>query len=449
MNHLLDLDWTWSGASDHAPKAGHVIRVQAASGSFSIPRRTAGTIARGSPVALDGVEGASASNFSITTVVTPAASGSSRPLTGGVAMARDSDTESASIQKSSSAGIIPGAASGERVGNSRLIPFGRPVVPVHIGHPAFVLDQGVDQSQRSPGGVIQPTRRPRQASAQVRQPPGRCSARPWQVSRSAAEPTVLAPLLSTMAASGGGRWVMIGVVQPAAGRPHDRVHVLGVLHQDGHDVVLPQTSLAEPCANRLARASNSSKLLTVGRIQDDGGLISADIRANLHAPRVRRGPATRAAGRNSAHHQPKIVCKSSPRGNSSASILQASVKTNNRTIDGLKRNRGNIAPCPWSTSGYVDQGIRQDPRIAVTPPSTAWSPRVVGAWLAMQRRRLIRNARLVATMHRHFGGVVVGAARETRPGMACIVIGNAISALNYEHLRQAYFISTTSSLATG
>ncbi|COZ52984.1 Uncharacterised protein [Mycobacterium tuberculosis] len=38
-------------------------------------------------------------------------------------------TESASIQKSSSAGIIPGAASGETCGNSRLIPFGRPVVP--------------------------------------------------------------------------------------------------------------------------------------------------------------------------------------------------------------------------------------------------------------------------------------------------------------------------------
>ncbi|CKR72320.1 Uncharacterised protein [Mycobacterium tuberculosis] len=143
------------------------------------------------------------------------------------------------------------------------------------------------------------------------------------------------------------------VVQPAAAsRPHDRVHVLVVLHQDGHDVVLAQTSLAEPMRQpvgaglQLVEADDRP-----GRIQDDGGLIGADIRANLHAPRVRRGPATRAAGRNSAHHQPKSFVKFST-WQLFWSILQASVKTGCRTLtDSSLEIRGCIAPCPWSTSG--------------------------------------------------------------------------------------------------
>src|SRR6185437_11189670 len=91
---------------------------------------------------------------------------------------------------------------------------------------------------------------------------------------------------------GGLRRGQVGVdrhvVQTAApSRPHHRVDVLVVLHQDGDRVTLAQTRLAEP-----ARQSVGAGLEVVesddgpGRVQDDSRFVGADIRADLHAQTV-------------------------------------------------------------------------------------------------------------------------------------------------------------------
>ncbi len=76
------------------------------------------------------------------------------------------------------------------------------------------------------------------------------------------------------------------VVQTAAaGRPHDRVDVLVVLHQDRDGVTLAQTGLAESMCQpvragfQLVERDHGSR-----RVQDDSGFIGADMLANLHAP---------------------------------------------------------------------------------------------------------------------------------------------------------------------
>ncbi len=132
-------------------------------------------------------------------------------------------------------------------------------------------------------------------------------------------------------------------------------HVLVVLHQDGHDVVLARTSLAEPMRQPVRRDANSSKLMTVpDGLQDDGGLIGA-MRANLHAPRVRRGPATRAAGRRIPPSPAEIVCKLHV-----ATLLvnpQASVKTGLSYVDGLKLWRSvAVLHAHGAPRNDVDQG---------------------------------------------------------------------------------------------
>ena len=78
------------------------------------------------------------------------------------------------------------------------------------------------------------------------------------------------------------------VVQTAAaGRPHDRVDVLVVLHQDRDGVALAQTGLPESMGElvgtgfQLVKRDHGSR-----RVQDDGGFIGADMLANLHAPTI-------------------------------------------------------------------------------------------------------------------------------------------------------------------
>jgi len=83
------------------------------------------------------------------------------------------------------------------------------------------------------------------------------------------------------------------VVQPAAaGRPHRRVHVLVVLHQDGHGVALDQAGLTEVVGQlvgallELAVGHHDRRL----RVQDHGGLVRGGLGVftNLHGSTLRR-----------------------------------------------------------------------------------------------------------------------------------------------------------------
>ena len=102
------------------------------------------------------------------------------------------------------------------------------------------------------------------------------------------------------------------VVQAAApGRPHDRVDVLVVLHQDRDGVALAQTGLTEPMGQpvgaglQVVEGDDGSR-----RVEDDSRFVGADIGANLHGLTVH--PPNLTGVKRAAGSPPPMVSRAAP-----------------------------------------------------------------------------------------------------------------------------------------